>query len=386
MLTLAATASNLPILNIHTSGYDDDVSDRLNHVWSVCILCVFAILISLTEYVGDPIHCWCPAEFTDSHCNYTEAICWIKDTYYIPADDMVPWDPNERNETEVKYYQWVPIILLFLALCFKLPNLFWEALNTKTGFNLKKIIFMAEGAQIGAKCETSVEALATVFDLTLKTSKRSEYGFLHSCIEKVSSLCCFCLGRRTGTYLTGLYLGIKLFYIFMTFALLFLLNKFLAMDYILYGVEVIDHLVNNNELRESPRFPRVTLCDFEIRQMQNIQRFTVQCVLSVNLFNEKVFAFLWFWICFVAIVNIYSYLSWLIKLTFPSNRIKYVYKYLMLVHKGLRKAHAEGKFTRDYLTTDGVFLLMMLEYNVNEMLVMDLVRHLWSKYNETVVV
>ena len=245
---------------------------------------------------------------------------------------------------------------------------------------------MAEVSQIGASREDNMATLATVFDLTLKTSKRSQYGFLHSCIEKVSSFFCFCLGRRTGTYLTGLYLGIKLFYIFVTFAMLFLLNKFLAMDYFLYGIEVIDNLVNNNELKESPRFPRVTLCDFEIRQMQNIQRFTVQCVLSVNLFNEKIFAFLWFWIFFVAIVNIYSYLSWLVKVTFPSNRVKYVYKYLSLLRRGLTKAHAGGKFTHDYLATDGVFLLMMLENNVNELVVMDLVRHLWFKFGETIVV
>lgn len=57
---------------------DDDVYDRLSHRWTAAQLIGFALLTTTTLYVGDPIHCWVPAYFSDSWEDYTNSYCWVK--------------------------------------------------------------------------------------------------------------------------------------------------------------------------------------------------------------------------------------------------------------------------------------------------------------------
>ena len=48
---------------------------------------------------------------------YTLNICWIQNTYYIPMSSPVP--EGDTREHEITYYQYVPLILLMSAFCFK---------------------------------------------------------------------------------------------------------------------------------------------------------------------------------------------------------------------------------------------------------------------------
>jgi len=90
---------------------DDDLSDRLSHRYTVILLVVFAVIVSATQYVGSPIHCWSPAYFTDSHVAFADNICWVTNTYYLPEPNVMPGQPGAMKR-HIAYYQWVPLVLL----------------------------------------------------------------------------------------------------------------------------------------------------------------------------------------------------------------------------------------------------------------------------------
>ena len=62
----------------------------------------------------------------------------------------------------------------------------------------------------------------------------------------------------------------------------------------------------------------------QIRQQTNVHRYTVQCVLPINLFNEKIFIFIWFWLLAMASMSIFNIIHWLTRQTILSTQTAYV--------------------------------------------------------------
>lgn len=115
----------------------------------------------------------------------------------------------------------------------------------------------------------------------------------------------------SSSYVTSCYLLVKSLNIINTGVQFYLLNIFLRTgNYSFYGYDAIRDILNQTSWEESGKFPRVTLCDFEVRQMGNIQPFTVQCVLIINVFNEKIFTMLWFWYSLLLLVSLASLIYW----------------------------------------------------------------------------
>jgi len=69
-----------------------------------------------------------------------------------------------------------------------------------------------------------------------------------------------------------------------------LLNIFLGTNFLQFGYESIKLFRFGLNQPESKYFPRETFCDFYVREplrgAEPLQRITVQCVLTVNLFNQ----------------------------------------------------------------------------------------------------
>lgn len=363
---------------------NDDWGDRLNHLWTVFLLILLAIVVTTTQYVGDPIHCWAPAEFPGQYVEYVKSYCWISNTYYIPMHSVIPVDLTIRDEEEITYYQWTPLILLFMAFLFKFPNVIWKLFNGGSGINLEKIVDLAEQTQLGSPENriTTIKHIAYYMDRWLETYREYKTNYLVRFRQKVTKMCFILCSKREGTFLTGFYMFIKVLYTVNVIGQFFLLNAFMSNEFSIYGFEVMEMLRSGGPWKESSRFPRVTLCDFEIRQLQNIQRFTVQCVLPVNLFNEKIFIFLWFWLVVTAIVTCGNFFLWIYRTIFRQTHTNYIAKYLKateLIFTSEEKKMVH-RFTSEYLRDDGFFVLRLVGKNSTDLVLADLVNELWKLY------
>jgi hypothetical protein len=107
-------------------------------------------------------------------------------------------------------------------------------------------------------------------------------------------------------------------------------------------------------------------------------------VLPINLFNEKIFTFLWFWFVLVAIITCASFLAWLWRSVFRRNRVNVVKKYLKISDNLQNPSDRKlcKRFADQYLRDDGVFLLRIVEFNSNDILMTDLVTKMWQIYQD----
>ncbi|CAF0840008.1 unnamed protein product [Adineta ricciae] len=316
----------------HDGACDDDFYDRLSRRYSVVLLSIFAILVSSKQYVGEPIACFCPAHFTGTHVEYTNNICWISNTYFVSFDRLLPKYPDPKTEQFIYFYQYVPFILMIQAVLFYIPSLIWSTLSSKSGYDLGMLITQARFADTyTADLRTaSVRHLARHIDRTIEyhRHKRSEYiDELHSL--KCSSVFTFFfynnhLSMRE-SHLMWSFLFTKVLYLLNAFGQLYLLNFFLGNDYHMYGFSVIHALFtgNNENWTVTPR------CNFAVRNLaDNIHTYTVQCSLPINLFNEKIFLIIWFWLYFTTLFTLFGFIYWIVSFFYPQFYRTYLILYL----------------------------------------------------------
>uniref|UniRef100_A0A7E4UML7 Innexin n=1 Tax=Panagrellus redivivus TaxID=6233 RepID=A0A7E4UML7_PANRE len=352
--------------------FDDDVIDRLNYYYTPLIFIIFALTLSAKQYVGQPIQCWIPAQFTGAWEQYSENYCFVQNTYWLPLTHYIPSDVSEREDREIGYYQWVPFVLGLQGILFYLPSVLWRILNWQSGVAVKSIIQMCEdvGNMQVDKRKNSVEVVATHLRDSIKTQqaliKRTPFSFL----------------TRRGSYLNLLYLVIKVIYVVQCFLQFIILNKFLSTKYTFYGLEILRDLASGREWEESGHFPRVTMCDFEVRVLGNKHRHTVQCVLMINMFNEKVYLFVWWWLLIVFFATIASLIYWVIMTFSRSQQDSFITQYLRV--NNLVPSSGEtgpiNKFVENFLQHDGVFILRLISSNAGDLITTDLVYHLWQVF------
>lgn len=366
---------------------DDFLCDRLHHRYTVALLVIFCAVISTSQYAGDPINCWVPAQFTGSFETYTNRLCWLQNTYYVDENQDIPDDMAEREKTELKYYQWIHLIILAQSLLFLIPRVFWRSLNDKCGIEIVNYVDAAykfETVDEYSDRDKLMDFLSGHIGqfIKAKDSDRETSGKASYTFKRFLSYLLFWTGKRFGNYLVILYTFIKLFYLANVFGQLFLMTQLLGIEnYHWFGFEILQRMALGKDMIANHYFPKVSHCDFKVRELGNDHQYTVQCVLTINIFVEKVYVIIWFWFVLLTIVTLVDLFSFIYRNFFAFNRNAYVKKHLLVFSSLSTKEQTVFKdFTTKHLKPDVVFVFRLLANNVNAMVVSELVKVMWESF------
>ncbi|KAJ1369632.1 hypothetical protein KIN20_031126 [Parelaphostrongylus tenuis] len=337
-----------------------DSVDYLNYYVTSLILAFFSLAISAKQYFGSPIQCWVPNEFRGGWEKYAEDYCFIANSYYVPFDEEIPSDVGQRRD-HISYYRWVPIMLALQAFMFFIPNWIWNMLHKQTAINPRA--YLSDVAKIrymtGEKREQQVKTMANhLLDIV------SVFGSASDMRKNKHTT------SRSGYNATLLYLFTKAAYVVNICLQILILNHFLGENYLHWGYEMSSNIIQGKEWKETSIFPRVIMCDFQIRRLANLQRHTVQCVIMMNMINEKLYLFLYFWFFFLGVVTITNFLYFSIVMLVPFFRAKLVYVNF-------------DSGSNECLHLDGVLLLQFVREHAGGRTAFELLNKVYAIFSES---
>jgi len=278
--------------------WDSAVID--NHVFRLhyrisCIILLAAIgLVTSKQFIGNPINC-----MSDAPGGIIDIYCWIHHTYSVsdkfngtqgedfPHPGLGP--DSGKGHHYHKFYQWVIFVLILQSGMFYLPRLLWK--TTEGGVmklltaNLSSIdSFMCKDTR-----NDGVELIAKYYNI--RSARRGTY-FMKFVVCEILNFANV-IGQ---IYLTDVFLGYQF-------------TKF--------GRDVFSLSEENLNYRVDPMhqvFPKVTKCNFQrYGPSGSIMKHDALCVLPLNIINEKIYIFLYFWFVFLAAVTgvwmIYRFLT-----------------------------------------------------------------------------
>lgn len=294
--------------------------------------------------------------------------------------DVASTGPERLRRVRVGYYQWAPLILLVQGCCFYVPFLVWNSCAHNAGVKLRRLLKKASDiSSLPPGCQQR-EALLAEFVDQFHTLVTGEAGWCTdpSCRLPLSCRCCVGGPSR---YLCLLYLCVKSLYVLNVALQFILLGSFMGRGFLRHGLELLRRFIIEGEWWASPRFPLQTLCQVRAAIQGGLRTYTCQCVLPINVFNEKIFSVVWFYLAFLMPLNVASLFFWLWR-TFRCNRLAYVR--LCLWRTRLVSMAEVGRLARkistSYLGWDGVFVLRIIEHNHGSIMATLIVSRLWEFY------
>ena len=257
-------------------------------------------------------------------------------------------------------------MLSIQCILFYIPRLVWQMLaKDRMGLDVEHIIVETCNAPYIKKEHDREEAIDYLGNCLIQVVQKDYKK--RSWRKQVLHLSCFT--ERIGAGLLIVYLFIKFLYLFNAIGRLFIMHHFLKMgtNYTFFGTKLLADILAGDDWEVTKIFPRVTYCQVPIRNLIQTNTIVSQCALPVNMLNEKMYIFLWFWIVGVAIFASGNILSWIIHVSIQSSRIHFIKSLLKHANVQVEKSILQD-FVLNYLKYDGIFILKMISINAGSIM------------------
>lgn len=260
---------------------------RLHYKATFIILVVCSLLVTSRQYIGDPIDCI----VEEIPNNVMDTYCWIHSTFSVPnkvagreghdiahAGVAPPSSLEEGEEIRYhKYYQWVCFTLFFQAILFYIPRYLWK---TWEGGKVKMLVQDMNVPIVDA--DTKKDRIKLLVDY-------------------------FTINRNNHEWYALRFFLCELLNLVNIIGQIYFMDFFLGGEFTTYGTDVLKVTEMEPEYREDPMarvFPKVTKCTFhKFGPSGTVEKFDGLCVLPLNIINEKIYVFLWFWFIIISVVT-----------------------------------------------------------------------------------
>jgi len=277
------------LLKVDSVSIDNNIF-RMHYKATMFVLVAFSLLVTQKQYFGDPIDCIVDGVDSDIMDTY----CWIHSTFTLPAFNgaeigvEVPhpgiYNPNQKNgedlEHEVKYhkyYQWVTLFLYLQAVMFYIPRYLWKVWE---GGKIKMLVMQLNSPIVDDDAKRERKSMLVSY-FSMNMHNHNFYAFRFFVCELLNFV------NVVGQ--------------------IYFTDRFLGYEFTTYGTRVIAFSEQEFGTRGDPMdavFPKVTKCTFhKYGTSGSVETHDGLCVLPLNIFNEKIYIFLWFWFIIVAVIS-----------------------------------------------------------------------------------
>ncbi|KAJ1527919.1 hypothetical protein ONE63_007854 [Megalurothrips usitatus] len=330
---------------------------RLHYSITVMILVAFSLIVTTRQYVGNPIDCVHTKDIPEDVLN---TYCWIHSTYTISTSfkkklgEEVPYpgvDMSARgagregkDRKYYGYYQWVCFCLFFQAILFYTPRWLWK--NWEGG----KIHALMMDLDVGICSEVEK-----------KQKKKLLLDYLWE-------------NLRYHNWWAYRYYLCELLAFGNVVGQMFLMDRFFDGAFLRFGIEVIEFMESDEETRIDPLvfvFPRMTKCTFhKFGVSGEVEKHDAVCILPLNVVNEKIYVFLWFWFMILGSLSLLTVLYRVLIILSPRIRVYLLRMRYRLINRDDIDAIVRRSKMGDW------FLLYMLGENVDSVIFRDVMHEL----------